>query len=441
MSNRLNALREKQGKTADSMDAMLQKATDEKRDLTAEENQAFKDFESDLEKTAEAIKVEERVEKIKADLAKPVNIPGNEQKKTAAVPKFRYGKMKTFRGPNAEDDAYKSGMWVRATIFREQSSIDWCKENGVPITKAQSEGTNSAGGYLVNPEMSSAIIDLREEVGTFRQNMSVKPMASDVVNIPKRLTGLTATFVAENAETTAGDKSWGQVKLTAQKLTALTRYSTELAEDAIISISDDLASEMAYAFAAKEDAVGWNGTGAASDGGIIGVRTRLIDGTHTASLVEGAATHDLFTEIDAADLSNMMAKLPLYAARNAKWYGSQVAWALVFQRLAQASGGTTMTEVTGGKPTRSYMGYPVVIDQTLPIITTTLNDVVMLLFGDLSLAVAMGERRGITVKTTEERYFEFDQIGIMATERIDINAHSLGDTTVAGPILGLIGTT
>jgi HK97 family phage major capsid protein len=51
----------------------------------------------------------------------------------------------------------------------------------------------------------------------------------------------------------------------------------------------------------------------------------------------------------------------------------------------------------------------------------------------------MGERRGITVKTSEERYFEYDQIAIQATERVDINVHDVGDATTAGPIVALIG--
>jgi HK97 family phage major capsid protein len=63
----------------------------------------------------------------------------------------------------------------------------------------------------------------------------------------------------------------------------------------------------------------------------------------------------------------------------------------------------------------------------------------MIAFGDLSLAATMGERRGVTVKTTQDRYLEFDQIGIRGTERFDINVHDLGNSNIAGPIVGLIG--
>jgi HK97 family phage major capsid protein len=65
----------------------------------------------------------------------------------------------------------------------------------------------------------------------------------------------------------------------------------------------------------------------------------------------------------------------------------------------------------------------------------------MILFGDLAKAAAMGERRQVTIKRSDERYFDQDQIGLLGTERVDINNHDLGDNTTAGPMVGLVGTT
>ena len=44
--------------------------------------------------------------------------------------------------------------------------------------------------------------------------------------------------------------------MVAKKLAALTLWSSELNEDAMISIGDDLAGEIAYAFSQKEDGRG-----------------------------------------------------------------------------------------------------------------------------------------------------------------------------------------
>lgn len=441
MSNRLNALRQKQGQITDQMEALLRRGADDgDRDLNEEEAAAFSDLEAEFETLKTSIAREERVLAVKASLAKPVDIPGNAQKDTVpAQARVRYASLKAFKGATAEEDAYRSGMFIRATMLGDAKSEAWCREHGVQIVKAQSEGINTAGGFLVNSEMSQAIIDYREEYGTFRQNCRLVPMGSDSMMIPRRAGGLTAYFVNENGAMTESQKNWDQVQLVAKKIAALTRMSTELADDAVINIADDLASEMAYAFAVLEDSCGWNGDGTSAYGGIQGIRTKIIDGTHTAGAKSAASGHDTFAEIDATDLATLMAALPKYAERNAKWYCSQVAWNLVFQRLVAAGGGNTIDTLTGGKPRRQYLGYEVVIDQTLPTVTTSLQNVAMLFFGDLSLAARMGERRGITIKTSGERYFEYDQIGIQATERIDINAHDLGDNTNAGPLVALVG--
>jgi HK97 family phage major capsid protein len=442
MSNRLNGLREKQGQTHDTMEALLKKASDEKRDLTPDEQQAFDELEKEFKERIKDIAREESVIAIKAALAKPIDIPGNDKPaKVAPTPRVRYARLKAFKGDDAEDNAYRSGMFIRATLMGDEGARAWCKEHGVAIVKAQSEGVNTAGGFLVPTQFEQAVIDLREEYGVFRMQCKVVPMGSDSMTIPRRSGGIQAYFVGENQQITESQKSWDQVQLVAKKIGALARMSTELAEDAVINIADDLAQEMAYAFAVLEDACGWNGDGTATYGGIVGARTKIVDGTHTASAIDAISGHDTFAEIDAVDLSNVMGALPKYAERGAKWYTSQPGWAVVFQRLIQAAGGTTMSELTGGKPKRSYLGYEVVIDQTLPTILTAQNNVAMLFFGDLSLAARLGERRGITVKTSGERWFEYDQMGIQATERVDINVHDLGTNSVAGPLIALVGNT
>ena len=112
-----------------------------------------------------------------------------------------------------------------------QESMDWLADNGIQV-KAQNEGTNSAGGYLVPEEMSSDIIDLREEYGVFRQHTRVHQMASDHTVIPRRSGGLTAYAVGESDSITESEKSWDQVALTAKKWATLTRYTSEVDEDA-----------------------------------------------------------------------------------------------------------------------------------------------------------------------------------------------------------------
>ena len=55
---------------------------------------------------------------------------------------------------------------------------------------------------------------------------------------------------------TESQATWDNVNLTAKKLAALIRLSTELAEDALINVADWVVAEIAYAFASKEDDCG-----------------------------------------------------------------------------------------------------------------------------------------------------------------------------------------
>ena len=77
----------------------------------------------------------------------------------------------------------------------------------------------------------------------------------------------------------------------------MTRMSTELAEDAAINVADDLAREMAYAFATAEDAAGWNGDGTSTYGGIMGMRTKFAAGVGSfVGAVDLTSGHDTFAD-------------------------------------------------------------------------------------------------------------------------------------------------
>lgn len=361
----------------------------------------------------------------------------------------RYGKLKAFKGETSRDaelKAYTSGQWIRASLFNDFRAQRWCETHGVAFRAALSEGTNTAGGYLVPDEMAQAIIDLREEYGVFRKEARITAMGRDHMIIPRRTAGVSAVFVGENSSLTESDLTWDNVTLTAKKLGVMTRMSTEVADDAIINLADQLASEFAYAFALKEDQCGFIGDGTSTYGGIFGIQ-KLFD-TNYASLagaVFGSAgtsggTHDLFSEIDNADLTTVMAALPMYARAGAKWYCSAVANDIVFSRLKATAGGNT-TQTLDGKLVDSYLGYPIVVSQVLNATTTANDNKCMLMFGDLSKAADLGDRRGIEVKRSDDRYFDTDQIAIKATERIDINVHEMGTSSVAGPVVALMGTT
>ena len=351
--------------------------------------------------------------------------------------RYRYGPLKSFTGPHAEERAYRAGMWMRATLLNDYTAKRYCETHGIQI-RTMTEGVNSAGGNLVPAEMEQAIIDNRETYGVFRQNVGrIIPMGRDAMSVPRRTGGLTASFVGESATASETDKSWDQVQLVAKKMSARTRMSSELAEDAIINLADDLAGEIAYAFANLEDTIGFDGAGTAAHGSVQGIIPKIEGDSSLAGHVT-VSTVNTFSGVTNAALATLMSVVPQYARMNAKFYCSQVAFDLVFSRLAAAGGGNTIQTFTGEyRP--AYLGYPIVVTQVMETSTGTVsNGDHLLAFGDLSKACVMGERRGISLSLTDQRYWDTDEIGIKGSERVDIVAHDVGDSSTAGPLAVLI---
>lgn len=375
---------------------------------------------------------------------------GSEERKQAVPMRIilppnvkRYGSVRNFTSDDngsAEAKAYRQGMWFIATAVGAEFATRYCEENGLPI-RVHQEKKNETGGYLVPEEFGNDYIDLRERYGVFRRNTRIVPMSSDRRTDPRRTGGLTAYWEGESDAGTDSTKGWDRVGLNAKKKMVLAKYSSELNEDAVISIGDDLSGEIAYAFELANDNAGFIGDGSSSYGGIVGVTTALYN-LYTSSggvgLILGAG--NAYDELTLANFNSVLAALPEFAdARgNAKWYCSRSFYFNVMQKLALAAGGTTAAEIIGGIKQKMFLGYPVETSQVLP--KTTANSQVPVVFGDLWLASRMGDRRMMTIRYSEHALnaFENDELVIRGTERNDINVHDIGDSTNAGPVVGLV---
>ena len=429
-------IKQQLAKLSDEIEAMAGKSEDEgfKQDIYDAMKEKFIDINKQLGRVEEA-------EKIAANLATPV--PGQDRLTPFAPPSAHklYGSLKNFKDREIEgrtvkaiDQAYTAGMWIKATLFNSPAAQDWCKSRGVPISKAQGEGVDSAGAFLVPEELMSNIIVLREAFGVFRQQCQVVPMGSDTLNWPRRTGGLTASFTGENQPVTESTAAWDNVNLTAKKCGVLTRMSTEIEQDAVVSIADWLVGEMAYAFASKEDDCGFNGDGTSTYGGMRGTTVIAVDSSHTFGKFQTSSA--TLSSLVLKDLTSTMGLLPQYAITNAKWYMSQQMFYTVVANLLASAGGNRLDILSQGIEKR-LLGFPVVIAQKLPI-SAPGSGLVQFHFGDLTKAAMMGERRGVTIKRSDHRYFENDQIGLLGTERFDVNCHDLGSATAAGPLVSAV---
>lgn len=364
----------------------------------------------------------------------------------------RIGQLSSFKGErdgqSAEERCYRFGMLMLAKAsmdlpqkFQFKQAVDFCRERFA----LSSETGPDFGSVLVQQQFGQDLIDLREQYGVVRGLFKRRQMTSDTRTDPRRGSGLTAYFVGEGSAGTESTKEWNQVRLTAKKLMVISRYTSELNMDAVMSIGDDLANEIAYAFAEKEDDCGINGDGTSTYGRITGVKAALNAAagapttTSAGGIIIGAG--NTFAELTLANFHSVVGILPQYAdTPNTTWLVHKVFWSTVMQRLAFAQGGVTTGEVhAGGR--YEFLGYPVRISQKMP--STDNNSQVCALLGDFTLGASFGDRSLDSIDFSTEAYvnsqslWERDEIGVRGTERFDINVHDVGNTTTAGPIVGL----
>src|SRR5882762_11241725 len=202
----------------------------------------------------------------------------------------RSSRVKAFTGPGAEQRAEKVGNWFKALAGQDAAKA-WCIENGVGLTKATNESGNVTGGFLAPVDYDAAIIRVVEALGAFRQGADIRPTGSDGQVRPRRAGGLTANFVAEGAPIPESSFLLDAVETAQKGLKILGRGSTELLQDSAPDLAEFITTEMGYAFAGREDDVGFNADGTSAFFGMSGLATKLVG---LKSAVAAAAGHNTF---------------------------------------------------------------------------------------------------------------------------------------------------
>jgi HK97 family phage major capsid protein len=402
------------------LDVKVMKPTVNAADQTEPED------DDDDDKSAKSIADEVR-DAVRTEIAKSIRPV---ERKAPVVTGVRvHGRLRAFK---SADEAYKFGRWAMGCMGHSKSA-QFCADHGIAITKGHIEGSNTAGGFLVPDEFENSLITLRDQFGAFRANARIIPMSSDVKRMPRRNGTVTAYFVGEASAGTQSQQNFDSVNLVAKKLMVLSKISSELNEDNVVAIGDDLANEISYAFARKEDECGFEGDGTSNFGGILGLKNAIGAG--------GTADTTSVTDIlnlTLGDLRAVVGRLAAWAdGPNAKWYMRRSVWNNAFMRLAESANGAMMGEILAGDAqTPRFMGYDVVLSEAIVAPTANAGQTYCY-FGDLSLAAYLGDRRTTTVEFSNSALnaFEQDELVVRGTERFDINVANVGDATVAGAMI------
>lgn len=344
------------------------------------------------------------------------------------------GRLRAF---NSVEDAYKTGMWLKAKSGDAEAKR-WCQDHGVEARAMGSTSANS-GSAVVPDVLSSTVIRLVDQYSAFAQNATSVTMPSDVLQFPRRSGGTTAYWIDENTAITASDPTMNQVSLTAKKVTGAVVVASELLQDSIVSIADFIATELGLSLANAVEAAAWSGNPANAPG-VAGLVTSHTGGllassgaTYAASLVTAAG--DTPDEVTKANLLAMMAAVPQHSRQGAKWFCSPFFFATCMQALDLNQGGSVGLSQGMGL---TFLGSPVVLTDRLPSGADS-TGAVMALYGNMANSSYYGVRQSIEIASSDQVNFLSDQTVIRAVARVAIAHPNLGSSTVAGPVIGLVG--
>ena len=395
------------------------------------------------ERIKSAIAKAESAEVRKNELLKVLNraAPETAVKTRIEAVSYRGYKPGVFQSPEM---AHRCGQWLKAH-FGDHNARQWCSDQLGAEYRDMGGQVNSLGGNLVFEQFADTIIRLVETFGVAPTAFQNVTMVSDTLLVPKRLTGVTGYWIGEGTTITTSDPTATMVQLVAKKLAIATKVSNELLADNSISVAQWLAQEYATEMAARIDDAAFNGTGTSSYGGIRGL-VQIDDGTHTASIQSAASGNTSVAALDIDDYVACLAKLPRFAIGTSAWYMHPGVYHNSVQRMMLSSGtagsgtigalagGNTAANLAQGTP-NTFLGLPVVWVLKMTAAPTT--GTIAAYVGDLSLAGIMAMKSDMQVASSTDRYFEADQTAFRAIQRLDINVHSLGSTTEAGPVVAL----
>ena len=292
-------------------------------------------------------------------------------------------------------------------------------------------GTGNPGGHgLLQTLVAHEIIPLIRQRSYMRQFLREITMPSPTYNVPKMLSVAGVYGVAEGGTPAEASMDVGEIVLVAKKLMFKLPLNAELSEDAVVPIIPVIKDEIVREFATAEEKVWLNGDVTIGAGNISGALAagdpRLqVSGLRKNAGVSVDAGNDIFTldvfneALYALDVyGDIKEDLLMVIPRCAEAHVRKLQGFMDIQ----AKAGAQSTMLTGeiGK----IYGVPVVATSLLPE-NLNANGVYDNATTDRSCALLIhrnayiiGDRRKFQIRTSDEIRMDYDQILLVASERI-----------------------
>src|SRR5690606_29331941 len=415
MSGLLTAkeLREKRANLFQQADEILNRAREEKRELTDEERQTFDQIHNEIERLGEEARRIERHEDLQRELEQSRGVvAGRQDMRGDVIP--QPASLDAEQRERIEAEAFRT--WLRggmSALTPEQRSVMERRYADLPSeARALSAATGGAGGYTVPQGFErrleeamlayGGMLEAAELIPTQDGASFPWPTANDVTNIGARVAE--NTQVADNA-----DPAFGQVMFGAHMYTSkIVRVPIQLIQDNAVDLESRLVEWLAtrIARAVNAETTSNDPNNPANNGGprgiLIGAQLGHTTGSATALGYEERVA--LEPSVDPA-------------ARRAP--GTQYMFHdQTHKVLKQLNGNAGRPLGLPGVAVRepdTVLGSRYTVNQDMP---TPAASAKAILFGDLR-KYKIRIVRGVAMLRLAERYADYLQVGFMAFQRFD----------------------
>lgn len=281
------------------------------------------------------------------------------------------------------------------------------------VAKALTEGTNTAGGFVVPPQYVAEIIPLLRTYAVVRASGArVIPLRQNLTQ-PRLSASGAANYIGENTVITVSQQTFEQFSLAVKKLAALVAVSNDLLRDADPAVDAIVRDDVVAAMALKQDLQFIRGTGSAT--APTGVRNQ----TGIQTLTIGAGNGQTPTYDNLSDLLGLIETANV-AFRSPGWIAHPRVLN-TFRKIKDNDGRPILEQIwnapqfagpagTDGEVTNPprwvLLGYPLRVSAQIPVNLTvgTSTDTSEVYFADWDDAV-IGQNMELAVDVSGEASF------------------------------------
>lgn len=396
----------------DEFEATIVDKDGEPREYTEAEVEQLEALTAAIEKASKAVDVREKADRARAANAVAADGRGGTVPATPKKEVEKFGQFGEFLMAVASDGMNKGDLGSRdpRLIFQRAPS-------------GANEATPSEGGFLVQTDHSTALLDLMHEMGEIVNRVRRIPISSNAngIKLPlidetsrqrgSRFGGVRSYWAAEGDTVADSKPKFGEIELRLNKLMSIGYATEELLQDAAALeaiMMRAFAEEMAFEV---EDAV-VNGNGAGKPLGILNSGALI-----SVAAESGQAAGTVVTD----NILKMYDRLPTRSRRNAIWLATDSQIEPQLSQLTLSGSGAHIYKPAGmnaATPANevygTLLGRPVVPAEYLPALGTV---------GDLLLVdldqYLMIDKGGVAQSQSMHVRFLYDEMTFKVTYRVD----------------------